>query len=112
MPKEIKNTFTYREPVALIWLPTMTIKDYINQKNVSTFNLRKKKKIKLIANNEIVEKKSSMQPLSPTTIVPVTSIQAIINHLDENESNCKYNFFIIVGNFNTKIFFNLLKHVL
>src|SRR3954469_21145958 len=98
MPKEIKNTFTSRKPVALIWLPTMTIKDYIKQKNVLSFKLRRK--IKLIDNNYGKQKrrKSSIQPLSPTTIVPVTSIQAIINHLDENESNCKYNFFIIVSN--------------
>src|SRR5437667_974829 len=109
MPKEIKNTFTHREPVALVWLPTLTIKDDIIQKNASSFYLRKKpefignkhgvqtslksekeKRRKQTQHND-GDQSRSMPPLSTTTIersvpvLPVTSIQAILNHLDENQ---------------------------
>src|SRR5256885_17136325 len=130
----IDNYFIYQEgapggddetyisfPMALVWLPTLTIKDEINQKNASAFCLRKKPEF--IGNKQVVpiyrsqllrmgtiqkrvsrnkketplksqrEKRRKRQTHNngdqsrSTTIlersVPVTSIHAILNHVDD-----------------------------
>ncbi|CAG8527873.1 8025_t:CDS:1 [Funneliformis mosseae] len=130
IPGSQEETFIFF-PKALVWLPTLTISDEINQRNASAFQLRKKpefsdnkgvptfrsqllrmglvqksvnqnkydenlmkctkgkrrrsyhKHIKVIRNKDEVRS----QDHSPKTLEspgPMTSISAILNHVDEN----------------------------
>ncbi|CAG8710433.1 2464_t:CDS:1, partial [Funneliformis mosseae] len=157
----VDNYFVYQEgspgspeetfisfPMALVWLPTLTITDEINQRNSSAFYLRKKPEflgskgiptfrsqlLRMIlvqksvnqnksngsstrgakgkrrrsynkSNKIKIRNKDEDRSHSPKTLespIPMTSISAILNHVDENvQSSQPYNNNNFHNNFST-----------